>query len=598
MEKYSISKNPFAHLKFFKDIVGNHLYAFVFLNLILGLLDGIGLAMFVPLIALATGTEAGGADSSIGNFEFVIIALEKAGIEFNLLNALILIMIIFTIKGILTYGRTVYFARVRLKGLSKLRIGLVDDLSLFSYEGYTIVDAGRIQNSILKEIQKVISAMNAYFTTLQNVIMVIVYVSLAVYSNWQFSIFVAIGAVLINFGFIYINKVTKESARNISWIGNDFNGNLLQAMHNFKYLKATSLFNSYSNKLKSNIKIDEGLNLKIAKYTGIAEAFREPSIILILSIIIYVQVGVYGKSFTTIIISLLLFYRALSYLVVLQSSWNSFLTSSAGIESVNSIKALFKQYQEIEVGDKVERIEDINLNEVHLIYGEDAHILKDIKLNIPAKTSIGLVGESGAGKTSLANIICGLIPPTKGEMFVNGNDISKLNLRQLRKRIGYITQEPVIFNDTIYNNVTFWAEKTPENLKKFWEVMETVSLKEFLEELPKQEESGLGNNGVLVSGGQKQRISIARELYKDIDLLILDEATSALDSETENFIKSNIEELQGKFTMVIIAHRLSTIKNVDRVYLMDKGRIVESGTFDELKEKSEQFRSMTELQQV
>ena len=123
-------------------------------------------------------------------------------------------------------------------------------------------------------------------------------------------------------------------------------------------------------------------------------------------------------------------------------------------------------------------------------------------------------------------------------------------------------------------------------------------MKSFVENLDRQEDTPLGNNGVLISGGQKQRISIARELYKDIDLLIMDEATSALDSETEKYIKDNIDLLHGKFTIVIIAHRLSTIKNVDKVYLLEKGEILDSGNYNELIEKSTRFKRMVELQEV
>ena len=134
--------------------------------------------------------------------------------------------------------------------------------------------------------------------------------------------------------------------------------------------------------------------------------------------------------------------------------------------------------------------------------------------------------------------------------------------------------------------------------EKFYKVMDMVSMKDFVENLEYKEDSTLGNNGVLVSGGQKQRISIARELYKDVELLIMDEATSALDSETEKYIKDNIDMLHGKFTMIIIAHRLSTIKNVDTIYLLDKGKILASGSYKDLIDKSDRFKRMVELQEL
>ncbi|MCO7353755.1 ATP-binding cassette domain-containing protein, partial [Riemerella anatipestifer] len=213
-------------------------------------------------------------------------------------------------------------------------------------------------------------------------------------------------------------------------------------------------------------------------------------------------------------------------------------------------------------------------------------------------SSIALVGESGAGKTTLANVISGLQMPDEGEVLAGTKSVYHSNLNSYRSRIGYITQEPVIFNDSVYNNITFWDEKSQKNTNRFFDVIDKVSLKDFLITQNKKEDTILGNNGILISGGQKQRISIARELYKNIDLLIMDEATSALDSETEMYIKESIDALQGNLTLVIIAHRLSTIKEVDEIYLMEKGKIVAQGSFKKLYEISDKFRRMVDLQEV
>ncbi len=158
------------------------------------------------------------------------------------------------------------------------------------------------------------------------------------------------------------------------------------------------------------------------------------------------------------------------------------------------------------------------------------------------------------------------------------------------------SQETVIFNDTIYNNITFWAEPTEENLRHFKEVVRISLLDEFVESQSLKEHSILGDNGILISGGQKQRISIARELFKNAEILIFDEATSALDSETEKIIQGNIEKLYGSLTMIIIAHRLSTIKTADTIYLLEKGKISESGSFNEMMVTSSRFQELISLQ--
>jgi subfamily B ATP-binding cassette protein MsbA len=196
----------------------------------------------------------------------------------------------------------------------------------------------------------------------------------------------------------------------------------------------------------------------------------------------------------------------------------------------------------------------------------------------------------------MANLVAGLIVPQEGEIMIDGKQLSQIELNTYRSKIGYISQEAVIFSDTIFNNVTLWAEPTAESKKRFEEVIEMASLGDFVNSLSARENTKVGDNGILISGGQKQRISIARELFKQAEILIFDEATSALDSETEKIIQANIERLHGTYTMVIIAHRLSTIKQADIIFLLENGKISDSGSFDEMMGKSKRFNKLVSLQ--
>jgi ABC-type multidrug transport system fused ATPase/permease subunit len=235
-------------------------------------------------------------------------------------------------------------------------------------------------------------------------------------------------------------------------------------------------------------------------------------------------------------------------------------------------------------------IKGFELKELSFSYRNKV-ILSNINLSLPKNQTYAFVGESGSGKTTLVNLIAGLMPPSGGKILLNGINYSDLDTAQFQKRIGYITQEPIIFNDTIFNNVTLWAEPNGSNLKRFWKALENAAIIDFIQNLESKEETLLGNNGINLSGGQKQRISIARELFKEIDLLILDEATSALDVETELIIQENIEKLKGKLTILIVAHRLSTIKNADQIVLLEKGEIKAIGSFESMMKQSEKFKS-------
>ena len=590
-KKYTI----WGYFQYFKNLLGYHIYIFLILNLLIGLLDGIGLTMFIPLLSIATNSET--SNESLGQLHIIIDFFKYIGIEINITNMLLLMVGMFVFKGITNYLKSLYMTKVNLIIAKKIRFNLIDYLNQLSYEGFTKMSIGRIQNHIIGESGKLLGAMNSFLNLVQITIMLLIYVGLAAVSNWQFAIIVGLGGLLLDFVYKYFNRIIQDISRKQVNLGNDFNEILIQAIHNFKYLKATNYFKSYDNRLRDNMTLFDEYSFKSTKLGAIMGNAREPLIIAIIALVVFIQAKFSEGNISSIIVSLLLFYRALGYITNFQGVWSSFIILSIAIESIDNIILDFKKHQEPQKTALINKIDNIKVENLNITFG-NTPILKNISLNIPAKTSIALVGESGAGKTTLANVICGLQIPHGGDVIVDGKSLYESNLNSYRSKIGYITQESVIFNDTLFNNVTFWDKKTPETIKKFYNVMEMVSLTDFVNNLENKEDSTLGNNGILVSGGQKQRISIARELYKDIELLIMDEATSALDTETEKHIKDNIDLLHGKFTILIIAHRLSTIKNVDTIYLLEKGEISGSGDYNSLVQSSERFKRMIKLQEL
>jgi len=267
------------------------------------------------------------------------------------------------------------------------------------------------------------------------------------------------------------------------------------------------------------------------------------------------------------------------------------------MDSISRINNEIKQNQEKISGNKLASVEDIEIIDASICFSSKL-VLSDINMKIKKNSLIAFVGRSGEGKTTLANLIMGLFPPTTGQIKINNINLEELCINDYRTNFGYISQDTVMFNDSIFNNITFFDIPNKENKKRFWQIIEMVSLSKFIHELTERENTVLGDNGILISGGQKQRISIARELYKDPPILILDEATSALDSSTEALIKENIDRLKGKKTIIIIAHRMSTIKNADTIYLLDHKEILNSGTFNELLINSDLFREMVEKQLI
>ena len=591
-------KKHFSSFAFFYHYLGNKVFIAFFLSVAVSFLDGLGLTMFFPLLQVV-GVEAVGSESSdLGNLTYLMDGIESLGISLTLGSVLIIMLVFFTFKGVAFYFSYVYRIILQQSFIRKLRVNLLDGLNRMSFKRFILSDAGRIQNTLSGEVNSVSTSFNAYFASFEQVIMLVVYIGFAFFLDAKFALLVCVGGGLTHFLYKIIYKRTTVASYSLTEYNNVFQGQIIQHVGNFKYLKASGRVNTYGDRLKETVSNIEESRKRMGILSSIGGAAREPLMVGIIVLVIFIQIKFLEGNLGTMLISLMFFYRGLSALVSLQQSWNSYLGVSGSMANMQSFLQLLKETREEDGTIKVDQFkEKISLEKVGFSYGE-TKILKNIHLDISKNESIAFVGESGSGKTTLVNLLAALLPESEGEIKVDGIPIKQLHKESYQKRIGYVSQDAVIFNDTIFNNVTFWAEPTPENWERFTQSIEKASLKEFLSELPEGAETLLGNNGINLSGGQKQRISIARELYKDIDILILDEATSALDSETEKVIQDSIESLQGNFTLLIVAHRLSTIRNVDRVVLMDKGEIVDMDSFDKLIQKQDRFRKMVELQEL
>ena len=224
----------------------------------------------------------------------------------------------------------------------------------------------------------------------------------------------------------------------------------------------------------------------------------------------------------------------------------------------------------------------VELRNVGFRYGHDGSpaILENLTMTVEAGETIAIVGRSGSGKTTLIKLLSGLIEPTEGAILFDGFELRTLDYRTLRRQIGFVLQESYLFDDTIAGNIAFGEENIdPERVE--W-AAKAANAHEFVARLPLAYETRVGESGMRLSGGQQQRIAIARSLYHKPPVLLFDEATSALDSESERAVKHSLDDLLAGRTSFVIAHRLSTIRDADRIIVLDRGRLVEQGTHDEL----------------
>ncbi len=311
--------------------------------------------------------------------------------------------------------------------------------------------------------------------------------------------------------------------------------------------------------------------------------------------VLYIAI-IFGISFRTGFVSLAalpavmyLIYRIFLYVQQIQDSIQGVNELAPHLQSVLSYEASAETMEESVAGKKPFSFTDaLRFEHVDFEYGEGVNVLSDVTFSIPRGSMVGLIGPSGAGKTTCVDLILRLLTPTQGMLTLDGVNVSDISLTSWRTNIGYVSQDFFLIHDSIRNNVRFYDEKITD--EEIWEALHQAHIADFV----KSSESGLdtviGERGVKLSAGQRQRLVIARALVRKPQLLILDEATSALDNESEEYIKEAIRTLKGKVTIIVIAHRLSTIMDSDTLVALENGRIVETGSpVDLLKNKDSYF---------
>lgn len=589
-------KANFEDLFFFYGYLKARLFYVVVISFFVSLLDALSLSMFIPLFEVASESNKA-LDNKLSHY--FISFLELLHLEITINSVLFLMVFFFVLKAVFRYLDVYYRNIVNSYFVKKVRVELLTLISNLKYSKFISTDLGTIQNSLTTEVVNINNAYTHYISVIQNSIFILVYITMSFWVNSKFTFIIIIGGIISKVVFQKVYKNSKTLSFSIAKKNNILASLLMQQVNNFKYLKSTATMPKYSEKLKESIQNIENDQLKIGKISARILSVREPIVILFLAMAIFIQVNVIGGSLSSVLPSLLFFYRAFNSLMNVQSSWTAFLKYVGSVEHLIKFKAVLSIHaEELKGKDFNGFANEIKLNAVSFEYQNGDKVLDEISYTINKNKTIAIVGKSGSGKTTFVNLLSGLLVPNQGAILIDNQNISDYNLNSYRSKIGLISQETVVFNDTLFNNVTFWSEKNEKTLAKFRLVIEKVDLLEFLERSSAKEDVILGDNGVVMSGGQRQRLSIARELFKDTEILILDEATSALDSQTEKLIQESIDKIKGSLTIIIIAHRLSTIKSADTILLLKKGKIQAEGNFQELVATSPVFSKMVALQEI
>ncbi len=557
--------------------------------LVMALLDMIGVASILPFMAVLTNPDLVESNFILSKmFEYS----STFGVENNqdflfalgiLLFALLIISLAFKA---LTFYAQVRFVQMREYSLSKR---LVEGYLHQPYSWFLNRHSADLGKTILSEVGKIIgSGMKPFIELISKTIVTIMLIALLVIVDPKLMLVISISLSLV-YGVIffsirtYLNQIGKERLKN-----NQIRfTTVTEAFGAAKEIKVGGLEKTYINSFSNSAKIFALTQASLLILSQLPRFFLEAIAFGGIMLILLYKMTLTGSFNNALpILSLYVFagYRLIPALQLIYVSLTKLAFVGPSLDKLCDDLNNLKPINEIKKNNNLTLNKEITLKNIYYNYPNASRTaLKNIDLTIPAKSTVGFVGATGSGKTTTVDIILGLLEPQKGSLEIDGEIISKTNLRSWQRSIGYVPQHIFLSDDTVEANIAFGVEQKEIDKNLVEKAAKIANLHEFIvEELPEQYQTTIGERGVRLSGGQRQRVGIARALYHQPKALVLDEATSALDKETEKKVMEAVNNLSKDLTIILIAHRLNTVSNCDIVFKLDKGQLITSGTYDEI----------------
>ncbi len=583
--------NEFIYLiRYLYSMIRWRLFVWVALLMVASLLEGFSVSMILPILG---GSES--ADTPL--YRFLTQGAEYIGLPYTLPVAVAGMAVLYIARtGFIIYQR-VYAADITGKLMAQLKIELVEQVYESDYQYFLQRGLSAFTNAVTIELSNVSHAFDNCNRFIVNAGFALVYIALPLAINPVFTSVVIVVGVPGYFLLKRLLRVLRGFSIRSTQANQGLQSYIIQGLVNFKYIKATNSHQGIFGRIRDTSREQGRLEYKQTSLAAILDNGTDLFFMLIIAGLLLYSVEIARNSLIEILFILFIVRRAMVSALNAQRSFQAFLRFSGSVRNFQTLSRELDESVEpvTESGATPDFSQPITFTDVSFEYEGSGKVLDGVSLTIPPNGMIAFVGASGAGKSTVATMLTGLLTPTSGQIDIGNVPYKSLNRRKLREGIGYVTQESVIFNDTIHNNIALWSAGD-DSRNRVRATARAAGASDFIERLPDGYDSPLGDNGINISGGQRQRISIARELYKDASLLIFDEATSALDTESETEVQKSIDALRGDKTIIMIAHRLSTIKNCDMIYVLKDGRVVERGPYDALLEQNGEFSQMVERQ--
>ncbi|SHE68251.1 ABC transporter ATP-binding protein [Chryseobacterium takakiae] len=532
------------------------------------------------------------------NYQIQQMQIEK-GPEYILLITCILFISMFFLRNIFSYLSEFYLTFSRTGVSRDFRIKLHDKILDLPVSFFTNSRKGDVFARITSDVSEVEgNILNSLIDLIRSPIVIIITMGYLLYSNFELTIFTLIVFPIMGTLISMIGKSLKKDtgeAQNELGKMYSFVDETLVGLKIIKIFDASPQIKKRFDDVLNNIR---RLSLKLFKKKALASPVSELLGAITIGMIVYFggRLAIQGKglSGSEFITYIALFYTILQPLKALSSAISNIQKGEVSAKRIFEILDADYHIKELKDAKEIKDFER-NVEFRNITFGyEDREVLKDFSLSIPKGKTVALVGQSGSGKSTLANLITRFYDVNKGEVLIDGENITNIKLSSYRKLFGLVTQDNILFNDSIRNNISLG--KPDATLEEIQAAAKIANAHDFIMDLPKQYDTSIGEAGGKLSGGQKQRISIARAVLKNPPIMILDEATSALDTESERFVQDALEKMMQNRTSLVIAHRLSTIQKADWIVVMEKGKIIEQGTHHDLIAKKGMYNKLVELQ--
>jgi subfamily B ATP-binding cassette protein MsbA len=513
----------------------------------------------------------------------------------------LLILITFFLKNLFAYLQTYFMSVVEQGILKDLRFDLYKHYLELPLSFFTEERKGNLISRIINDVQiikdSLIAVVNSIFRDPPSLI---VYSFVLFMFNWKLTIIIFLLAPVSAFILSKIGNSLKRGSKRSQEKISDITSTLDETLGAVRVVKAFGMEEYEKKKFEKENTTYFDLLVRLSRKRALGSPISEFIGVITIVIILYFFGSdiISGKSDMTpgaFIFYLAIFFQMMPSLKLFGQMFNSYKEGTAAAERVFSLldteATIVDSPNAKHINEFNSSIEFVNAS---FKYEKSDYILRNIDLKIDKGKIIAIVGPSGAGKSTLVDLIPRFYDLTGGNLLIDGVNVREINIVSLRKLMGIVTQETILFNDTIRKNIAYGENDIPE--EQIIEASKSANAHKFIEKIRDGYDTIIGDRGIKLSGGERQRLSIARALLKNPPILILDEATSSLDTESEILVQQAIERLMEGRTSIVIAHRLSTIQNADMIVVLDKGRIVETGTHQQLLHTSGLYKRLYDMQ--